>query len=502
MHTFSRSLPRRAGSLAAVLAAALGTAHGAEPVRASPALLALPLHGVGKARPRAVAAPGVVPRLTAGATLTVTSCDDDDGFDTLRHAVLVANSGDTIDLSTLSCSTITLEKGEIGTGLADLTIVGPGRDRLAIDGAANGRVFNHTGTGQLTLSGVTVKNGVLAADMAYGGCILSQGDVGLYQAAVTGCTALGQTKGAGGGIVAYGGVRGRNSVISGNTASASVGKADDLSAAGGGLFGVEGTALYSCVVTGNSAHAPTGSVYGGGVASGTGFVMKYSTVSANDASSAGNNLQYAYGGGLLLFGTANIVASTIEGNSADAAGGMGLSASDYNVSVVSSTLSGNEGRLGIGALQSMATLSLNHVTIAFNDSGALAKLAVSLNGTTTMNGTIIADNPGADVLSQTPITGAKNLIKVASGSTVVPADTIIVDPKLGELSFNGGPTRTHALGEGSPAINAGPLTSSFYEYDQRGPTYLRVVGPASDIGAFEVDTDHIFGTAFDHPLSP
>jgi hypothetical protein len=58
-----------------------------------------------------------------------------------------------------------------------------------------------------------------------------------------------------------------------------------------------------------------------------------------------------------------------------------------------------------------------------------------------------------------------------------------LDPLVGPLTSNSGPTWTHALLPGSPAIDAGswfgvPLT------DQRGQR--RVVCCASDIGAFEV----------------
>jgi len=55
------------------------------------------------------------------------------------------------------------------------------------------------------------------------------------------------------------------------------------------------------------------------------------------------------------------------------------------------------------------------------------------------------------------------------------------DPLLGALRNNGGPTRTHALLTGSPAIDAGDTT---LETDQRG--FDRPSGPADDIGAFEV----------------
>jgi hypothetical protein len=58
---------------------------------------------------------------------------------------------------------------------------------------------------------------------------------------------------------------------------------------------------------------------------------------------------------------------------------------------------------------------------------------------------------------------------------------------LGPLQDNGGPTFTHALLTGSPAINAGdPSFTSPPFYDQRGPGYDRVVGGRIDIGAFEV----------------
>jgi hypothetical protein len=57
-----------------------------------------------------------------------------------------------------------------------------------------------------------------------------------------------------------------------------------------------------------------------------------------------------------------------------------------------------------------------------------------------------------------------------------------IDPKLGPLSDNGGPTLTMALLPGSPAIDAGN-TSVAPATDQRG--FPRPAGLAADIGAFE-----------------
>jgi hypothetical protein len=60
---------------------------------------------------------------------------------------------------------------------------------------------------------------------------------------------------------------------------------------------------------------------------------------------------------------------------------------------------------------------------------------------------------------------------------------------LGPLQNNGGPTLTHALLAGSPAIDAGdPSFTPPPFYDQRGPGFRRVVNGRIDIGSFEVQT--------------
>ena len=68
-----------------------------------------------------------------------------------------------------------------------------------------------------------------------------------------------------------------------------------------------------------------------------------------------------------------------------------------------------------------------------------------------------------------------------------PGDQINTDPVLGPLQDNGGPTFTHALLPGSPAINTGdPNFVGPPDYDQRGPGYDRVRGGRIDVGSFEV----------------
>ncbi|MCA9099889.1 MAG: hypothetical protein KDA63_01985, partial [Planctomycetales bacterium] len=88
----------------------------------------------------------------------------------------------------------------------------------------------------------------------------------------------------------------------------------------------------------------------------------------------------------------------------------------------------------------------------------------------------IGDGSGATVTD-----GGGNLIGTAEAP---------IDPLLGPLADNGGPTLTHALLPGSPAVDAGnPDFSSPPATDQRG--YYRVIdgngnhSPRIDIGAFE-----------------
>jgi hypothetical protein len=58
-----------------------------------------------------------------------------------------------------------------------------------------------------------------------------------------------------------------------------------------------------------------------------------------------------------------------------------------------------------------------------------------------------------------------------------------IDPMLGPLQDNGGPTFTHLPSNNSPTIDAGDPT---LPTDQRGPGFLRVVNNRVDIGAVEV----------------
>src|SRR5262249_41752454 len=79
--------------------------------------------------------------------------------------------------------------------------------------------------------------------------------------------------------------------------------------------------------------------------------------------------------------------------------------------------------------------------------------------------------------------GSGGLINGVNGNQVGGAD-----PKLGPLAGNGGPTQTHTLLAGSPAIDKGnnAQVAAGVTTDQRGATFTRTFKTIVDIGAFEV----------------
>lgn len=76
------------------------------------------------------------------ATLTVANCNDQ-GTGSLRDAAALAQDGDVIDLRGLTCSRVLLTSGPILFAQRDVTLQGPGRARLAIDGGGRSAVLRH-----------------------------------------------------------------------------------------------------------------------------------------------------------------------------------------------------------------------------------------------------------------------------------------------------------------------------------------------------------------------
>ena len=148
-----------------------------------------------------------------------------------------------------------------------------------------------------------------------------------------------------------------------------------------------------------------------------------------------------------------------------------------------------------GGIYNSGTLKLSQCTLAGNDAskntfgpglsidgqggGIYNAGALTVESTIFWNGHSDLFNAGGTVVSQ----GYNMSRDGASGLLKGTGDRINIDPLLGSLQNNGGPTDTIVPLFNSPAINAGNPISSSLQTDQRG--YLRVSGGRMDIGAVE-----------------
>jgi hypothetical protein len=205
--------------------------------------------------------------------------------------------------------------------------------------------------------------------------------------------------------------------------------------------------VLSSTLTGNVSGAEGGAIY----TNATVLTVRNSTISGNRAGTSNTD----DGGGIYHFGngtdTITIESTTITGNSATADAGGLWEAGDGGRMITSSIIAGN-------------TALDEGPDVRDNGFGPGIGMSFSLLGNPDLGG------------------GAAPINDLA-------ANRLGVDPKLAPLADNGGPTRTHALAAGSPALDAGISTGA----DQRGvprPFDLKGIAPApggnsADMGAYE-----------------
>ncbi len=390
--------------------------------------------------------------LFAGVTLTVTNLADS-GPGTLRAALASAANGDTISCTVTG--TITLTSGQLNV-TNSVAIIGPGPGVLTISGNNASRVFNVTGA-NVKISGLRIANGRAALN-----------GTGIYAA------------GSPGSMISV-----NNCVLTNNSSTT-----NGLYGGGGGIYNNSGVTLTvsNCTLAGNSATLDGGGIY------------NYRGVLSVVASTLSSNWAY-YGGGIFNDGmysssaTLTVNASTFSGNHASTGGGIdnaGYSGS-ATVTVNASTFSGNW---------------------ATNNGGILYNSGLSGNAQVTIGDTILnANTTGTNLYSTygTVISAGYNLSSDdASGYLTNGTDRVGINPLLGPLQNNGGPTFTHALLPSSPALdrgktNAVPALARLT--DQRGftrPVEVAAIpnaagGDGSDIGAYEAQTLAVTNTADSGP---
>jgi predicted outer membrane repeat protein len=429
----------------------------------------------------------------------------DNGSGSLRAAIADAQPGDTIDFDpSLQGQTITLTSGTL-TVNKNLLIQGPGDDLLTISSGGQ-FITPFTTSAQVTISGLTwghsartgvynMSSGMLTLEgctitdcrSGTGGGIFNEG-----QMTIDSCSITNNTAGNAGGVQNQGTeMTITNSVISGN-------HADGF---GGGISNLLSQAhltVRQSVISNNSVTT----YRGGGIYSQGTVTLIDSTVANNSASEAG--------GGIDNWDTAilTITNCTISGNSAHRAGGINNRAA--TLTMTNSTVSGNKSTAGTGGgidLDFAANVTIANSTIAGNSATGNGGGLNRFGGSTslTLFDTIVAQNTSASGdLGSPMISRGHNLIGDGSGgSGYVPSDLVgtsgnPIDPLLGPLQDNGGPTQTMALLPGSPAVDAGDNTGA-PNFDQRG--LPRIVGGTIDIGAFEAQIGDAVAFSVQAPAS-
>lgn len=459
---------------------------------------------------------------------------------------------DVVGAARVTLANLTIQGGAPPAGREGGGIRSTGRLTLTSSAVVSNTVDQVGGGGIRSLGTLTVLGSVISHNTAHsGGGIASDGALAVSDSTIDdnaggGITSLGeatvdrsrlrrnQSDSSGGGIAGLGGALTiRDSAILSNT-----------SELGGGVRSSGALTIARTVIAGN-----TGEI-GGGLASDSGPAsLVDSTIGDNSGSGidnfgaltvVGSTISRNTGAGMFndLRGTLVVSDSTIAGNADSGANNRGaLSLSGSTISgntaqqdgggiantgtlvAVNSTISGNSSPGNGGGIANGArSAALNNVTIANNvadsfgdglaDGGGVYNGA---GGTVSLKNSMIAANvdmsAGASAAVHPDCSGpfvslGHNLIGDRAGGACggladgVGGDLVgdragagPLDPQLGPLQGNGGPSATHALLPGSPAIDAGsPLApgcagDSCAATDQRG--VARPQGPRCDIGAYE-----------------
>ncbi len=382
----------------------------------------------------------------------------------LREAIAVAAPGETVLFSSLfnSPQTITLGGTEL-TINKNLTIQGPGANLLTVNGNSASRVFN-VGAFTVGLSGMTVTGGNAFGGFGGGG-IFNNGTLTVTNSTISGNTG----SDIGGGIFNLGALTVTNSTISGNTAND-----------GGGILNGGTLTVTNSTISGNTAALGGGGIFNTG---GNTLTVTNSTISGNTANGGGGG-----GGGIENLGNLTVTNSTVSSNLVPNGNnnGGGIRTDLGNATITNGTITNNSAAgasSASGIFRQGATVTLRNSIIAANQNNATQPDVVASGGTgITSNGYNLIGNRGTVAFAGT---GDQ------SGTGAAP-----LNPQLGALANNGGPTATHALLGASPALDKGDNTGSGQTTDQRGAGFSRTVDLAgitnaadgTDIGAYEAAT--------------
>ena len=446
---------------------------------------------------------------SGGAGGVWTSCGDPRGGGIFMYHLNAgpANTGNlTITSSTIENNTLTGcngGKGGSGSNGQANTAGGAGGAGGGANPVWGGGIFYLAAYGEtLSIKGSTISGNVLTAGHAGGGGKGGNGgkaDPGM-PGRNGGAGGNGGSAGAAyGGGVFYGSSEYGNFAIAGSTVSGNSvtsGKGGDGGAGGGGsAAGSPGLA------GGNGGNGGNGQITteadGGGVATFT----SGASIQLSDSTFANNGVTGGAGGGGAGGGDGG--AGTPNGtNGASGAGqngsngqGGGIYSRDATV-LTNDTVAGNVATGGqFGSGQPSGSLGNGIGGGVWNGSLQLANTIIATNtvatgitagpdcNTTTGSATSLKNNLIGDISFCSGITNGVNGDQTGNGVTPL-------DPLLGPLADNGGPTQTMALKPGSPAIATGLGSTctgfTINDVDERGfPRRTAARGGVCDIGAYD-----------------
>src|SRR5271157_3314960 len=368
---------------------------------------------------------------------------------TISEAMNKAASGDTIQIAPNTYpGGFTISK--------DLTLKGTGRRTVILGGSPVLTVaLGITATlRNLTITGSSALNGGIHnfGTLSVANCILRENG----------------PASTGGGIYNAGTLDVTNTTFSGNSAFE-----------GGAIYNGDGGVLTvtGCALSSNSA------TFGGGIMNELRYTFKLGTVTVTDSIISGIAFR-DQGGGISNFGGVTVVNSTVSGNYATESRGFGAGILNYGSAtlvMVNSTVSGNSALAEGGGIQnintSIGSASLSNVLLAGNQAAAYPDCI----------GTLSDGSGGHNLVGIGDGCGLANGVNGA----IVGTASSPVNPLLGSLFPNGGPTLTLALQAQSPAIGMGDVatclsrTLGVDNKDQRGFQRNTRIRRACDIGAYD-----------------
>jgi len=422
--------------------------------------------------------------LKSHAATIIVSNNADNVVGGLRYAIANAASGDTIVFApSLAGETISLSPEGIAID-KDLTIIGPGEDKLTITNhRTNSLVFIVEETINVFMSGIKIEG--------------------------SGDDEVPMQNGLSGALYNKGNLTIEDVVIKSNYIGAIYST---------GVLNLNRVLIYDNYTKGTTYPGRCGGI------TNTGFAF------IQNSNLDGNGSDGMYGGNtasILNYGTMDVKnTSVVNGWSASRYDSIAASIRNHGtLRLENCTVSGNyinsRGYKGAGGIYNSGFLSVEYCTIAYNTmhiSSSSAEIpynhpdyilsyrgsGIYNEGNLSIHGSLIAQNgpedlyyiyrgslppieEGVDAFTTAPVNdlgynfvGVNNGLNLVASTNILGTSTNHLNPKLGPLQNNGGFSLTHELWEGNRCIDAGG-SSSTISIDQRGiPRDSRY-----DIGAFE-----------------